>query len=122
MAADWGGWGPRYLVARQQAIGTIGFHAPPWLEPTGEVEIGFGLVPSARGHGLGTEAVAALLAEVDAVGVQVRASVGPGNAASLRLLAVGGFTALRGSDEDGRLVLGRPGRTSRVAPPTGDLL
>ena len=98
-------WGPRHLVHEQQAVGGIGFFGPP---VDGEVEVGYGLVESARGRGLVAEALAALLAVTDGLGVRVRASVEPANRPSVRVLAVAGFTDLRGSTEDGKLVMGRP--------------
>jgi [ribosomal protein S5]-alanine N-acetyltransferase len=87
------------------AVGTIGPLGPP---EDGEVEVGFGLVEAARGRGLASEALRALLAETDVAGVRVRAGVRPGNGASLRVLAGCGFTELRGSDHEGVLVLARP--------------
>ncbi|TNM48174.1 GNAT family N-acetyltransferase [Nocardioides albidus] len=107
-------WGPRSIVSLKQrlVIGSIGFFGPP--EPAAddvpEVEVGYGLVAAARGYGLATEALGALLARADAAGVRVRASVAPDNAASLRVAAKAGFTAVRGSTEDGELVLVRPPR------------
>ena len=98
-------WGPRHLVHDQQAVGSIGFFGPP---AGGEVEVGYGLVEAARGQGLVTGALAALLAETDRLGVRVRASVAPTNRAGLRVLAASGFTDLRGSTEDGELVMARP--------------
>lgn len=47
-----------YLIRRRSdgsAVGGIGFFGPP--DGTGTVEFGYGLVPSARGAGLATEAV-----------------------------------------------------------------
>ena len=38
------------------AVGTIGFFGPP--DETGTVMVGYGLVPSARGHGLAAGAAA----------------------------------------------------------------
>ena len=106
-------WGPRHVVRGRTALGSIGFFAPP--EPTGpadrqvaEVEVGYGLVREARGWGFATEALRALVAETDRLGVRVRASVQPDNPASLRVLAKCGFTELRGADEDGQLVMVRP--------------
>ncbi len=98
-------WGPRHLVWEQLAVGGIGFFGPP---VDGEVEVGYGLVESARGHGLVTEALAALLTETDRLGVRVRASVEPTNRASIRVLAAAGFVDLRGSNEQGELVMVRP--------------
>ncbi len=107
-------WGPRSIVSRKQevVIGSIGFFGPP--EPAAdevpEVEVGFGLVAPARGYGLATEALLALLGPVDRAGARVRASIAPDNAASLRVAAKAGFTQVRGSTEDGELVLVRPAR------------
>ena len=106
-------WGPRHVVRGRTALGSIGFFGPP--EETGppdeqvpEAEVGYGLVAEARGWGFATEALRALLAETDRLGVRVRASVRPDNPASLRVLARCGFTELRGADEDGQLVMVRP--------------
>ena len=73
-----------------------------------EAEVGYGLVEEARGDGVATEALTALLGEADRAGVRVRASVRPDNAPSIRVLAKCGFTELRGSNEDGELVMARP--------------
>jgi RimJ/RimL family protein N-acetyltransferase len=92
-------------------IGSIGFFgAPAEHEGVPEVEVGFGLVEDSRGHGAVTEALTALLVEVDRVGVRVRASVRPENTACLRVLAKCGFTQLRGTTEDGELVMVRAPR------------
>lgn len=100
-----GAWGPRHVVLGQQAVGTLACFAPP---EQGEAEVGFGLVPEARGDGVATEALRALVAAAEGVGVRLRATVFPDNAAALRVLAKGGFTELRGGDEDGALVMARP--------------
>lgn len=105
LARDGETWGPRHIMWDGRAVGTIGPLGPP---EDGEVEVGYGLVESARGRGLAAEALRALLAETDAAGVRVRAGVRPDNAASLRVLAGCGFTELRGSDDEGALVLARP--------------
>ena len=106
------GWGPRHVVRAFDGlvVGSIGFFGPPDPSPDGvpETEIGYGLVADARGHGAATEAVRGLLAQTDRLGVRVRASVQPDNTASVRVLAKCGFTELRGSDEDGNLVMARP--------------
>ena len=102
-------WGPRSIVRGVTVLGSIGFFGPPDDSAgTPEVEVGYGLVAEARGYGFATEALRALLVATDAAGVRVRASVSPDNAASLRVLAVCGFTELRGSNEDGELVMARP--------------
>lgn len=112
-------WGPRHITRTFDGLvfGSIGFFGPPapgsGLSSDGvpEVEIGYGLVSDARGRGVATEAVRALLAHADASGVRVRASVLPDNAASIRVLAKCGFTELRGANEDGDLVMARPLRS-----------
>lgn len=102
-------WAPRHIVRGATVLGSIGFYGPPVdVDGVPEVEIGYGLVPEARGWGFATESLAALVAAADAAGVRVRASVQPNNAPSLRVLATCGFTGLRGSDEDGGLVMVRP--------------
>jgi RimJ/RimL family protein N-acetyltransferase len=105
-------WGPRSIVSLKQqlVIGSIGFFGPPEEADDGvpEVEVGYGLVGPARGYGLATEALGALLARADAAGVRVRASIAPDNAASLRVAAKAGFTGVRGTTEDGEMVLVRP--------------
>ena len=102
---DRGHWGPRHVVLGHRAVGSIGCFGTP---EDGETEVGFGLVPEARGQGVATEALRGLLAATDAAGVRLRASVDPGNTASLRLLARCGFSELRGSSEAGELVMARP--------------
>lgn len=105
-------WGPRHVVRAFDGlvVGGIGFFGPPAPGPDGEpeVEVGYGLVPGARGHGAATEALRGMLTQADLLGVRVRASVQPSNTASVRVLAKCGFTGLRGSDEDGNLVMVRP--------------
>ena len=105
-------WGPRHITRTFDGLvfGSIGFFGPPTPSPDDvqEVEIGYGLVSDARGRGVATEAVRALLRLTDASGVRVRASVSPDNAASIRVLAKCGFTELRGANEDGELVMARP--------------
>ena len=105
-------WGPRHVVRANDGLvcGSIGFFGPPAAGADGvpEAEVGYGLVAEARGHGVATEALKGMLAETDRMGVRVRASVLPENAASLRVLATCGFTELRGANEDGELVMARP--------------
>lgn len=103
-------WGPRHVVRGTTTLGSIGFFGPPEDAPDGvpEVEVGYGLVDEAHGWGFATEALRAVLVETDRAGVRVRASVDPDNKASIRVLAKCGFTELRGSNEDGQLVMARP--------------
>jgi len=102
---DLGHWGPRHVVLDDRAVGSIGCFGAP---EDGETEVGFGLVPDARGRGVATEALRGLLAATDAAGVRLRASVDPDNTASLRVLARCGFSELRGSTAEGELVMARP--------------
>ncbi|HWI42656.1 MAG TPA: GNAT family N-acetyltransferase [Nocardioides sp.] len=106
-------WGPRSIVLQGWTVGSIGFFGPPApaADDVPEVEVGYGLVPEGRGRGLVTEALTALLVLTDAAGVRVRASIQPDNTASLRVAAKVGFTQLRGSTEDGELVMVRPLRS-----------
>ena len=103
-------WGPRSIVLDGLVVGSIGFFGPPQQADDGvpETEVGYGLVEDARGAGVATEALSAVLAGADAAGVRVRASVRPDNAPSIRVLAKCGFNELRGSNEDGELVMARP--------------
>jgi RimJ/RimL family protein N-acetyltransferase len=111
-SADDLGWSPRHVVRAFDGlvVGSIGFYGPPVVADDGvpEAEIGYGLVGVARGRGVATEAVTGMLSQTDRLGVRVRASVEPGNTASVRVLAKCGFTQLRGADEDGNLVMARP--------------
>ncbi|CUR55651.1 GCN5-related N-acetyltransferase [metagenome] len=104
-------WGPRHVVRAFDGlvVGSIGFFGPPdVVDGVLETEIGYGLVAEARGRGVATEAVRALLRHTDRHGVRVRASVLPDNTASLKVLAACGFTELRGSTGEGELVMARP--------------
>ena len=79
------------------AIGGGGFKGPP---NDGAVEIGYGLAPSARGHGYAAEAVRALLAIATGHGLSsVRADTTPGNIASQRTLLKAGFRLISTDDE-----------------------
>jgi RimJ/RimL family protein N-acetyltransferase len=106
------GWGQRHIVRSSDGlvIGSIGFFGAPCAGPdeVPETEVGFGLVEEARGHGAVSEALTALLQQTDLAGVRIRASVAPENRSSLKVLAGCGFTQLRGSTEDGELVMVRP--------------
>jgi len=105
-------WTSRHIVRAFDGlvVGSIGFFGPPAPAADGvpETEVGYGLVEDARGRGVATEAVTGLLAHTDRLGVRVRASVEPDNTASVRVLAKCGFTQLRGSDDEGNLVMARP--------------
>ena len=47
------------LADEALVIGDVGFHAPP--DDLGEVSVGFGIVPAARGRGFAVEALRAVL-------------------------------------------------------------
>ncbi|WGL52650.1 GNAT family N-acetyltransferase [Nocardioides sp. BP30] len=101
-------WGPRSIARGVTVLGSIGFFGPPEAgDGPAEVEVGYGLVREAWGWGFATEALQGLLAELEP-GIAVRASIRPENAASLRVVAKCGFTRLRGTTEDGELVMVRP--------------
>jgi RimJ/RimL family protein N-acetyltransferase len=83
-----------YVIVRRSdglAVGDAGFHGPPGED--GEVEIGYALVPAARGNGLAAEATGLLVAWARAQpGVRrVVARVDPANEPSRRLLERLGF-------------------------------
>jgi ribosomal-protein-alanine N-acetyltransferase len=73
------------------AIGHLNFHAAP--DASGQVEIGYTLLPEARGQGYGIEAVRAMFDWArQAHGVhRFRASVAPDNERSLNLIGKLGF-------------------------------
>jgi predicted acetyltransferase len=81
-------WG--HTEGRRELIGTIGFHKGP--DETGRVEIGYRIEPGFRRRGIATECVRALLAWAESQGVhRFRASVAPGNVASLAIIRSFGF-------------------------------
>lgn len=75
----------------REAIGYLNFHAGP--DQHGMVEIGYTLMPAARGQGYAIEAVRAAVdwATRDHGVRRFRASVAPGNERSLNLIAKLGF-------------------------------
>jgi RimJ/RimL family protein N-acetyltransferase len=76
-----------------QAVGGIGFKGPP---EGGVAEIGYGLVPSARGQGYAAEAVVALLRLAGEQGLtKIFADTTPNNFASQRTLVRAGFRLVR---------------------------
>lgn len=85
---DDGGW---LVVVDGAVAGECGWRGGP--DATGDVEIGYGLSDARRGQGLGTEAVALMVAWAEAQpGVErVSARVLAGNNASRRLLQRLGF-------------------------------
>jgi len=86
-----------------QAIGYLNFHGGP--DATGMVEVGYTLLPAARGRGYAVEAVRAAFEWATRVhGIRrFRASVAPDNERSLNLIAKLGFvkTGEQWDEEDG---------------------
>ncbi len=75
------------------AIGGIGFFSPP--DESGAVELGFGLVPSARGKGLATEALVTALEIARHHGaLSVKADTTHENVASQRVIIKAGFVEI----------------------------
>ena len=81
-----------YQIRRRSdglAIGGVGFKGPP---DGGVVEVGYGLVPSARGQGYAAEALEILVQIAAGLGVTtIRAETDPDNGASRRTLEHAGF-------------------------------
>lgn len=102
-------WGHRQVVERESglAVGGIGFAGPP---EGGEVEVGYGIVPSRQGRGYATEAVQAMaaMAWAQPAVTAVLASTDPGNVASQRVLGKAGFRRVAEASEY-RYRLDRPG-------------
>jgi RimJ/RimL family protein N-acetyltransferase len=84
-------------------VGRAGFHGPP--DDDGMVEVGYAVDPVYRRRGYGRAALAALLARAagDPAVRVIRASVSPGNVASLGLIAQFGFVRVgdQWDDDDG---------------------
>lgn len=86
------------------ASGTVGFKSGP---VTGWLEVGYGVVPSQRGHGVATTAVARLLAMVEGRGLSIRAETATSNLASQSVLRHLAFeeTVRHDGPEDGPLIV-----------------
>jgi [ribosomal protein S5]-alanine N-acetyltransferase len=93
----------RAVHGNLEAVGYLNFHAAP--DESGMVEVGYTLLPDARGHGYASEAVRAAFEWATRVhGIhRFRASVSPDNERSLNLIAKLGFrqTGDQWDDEDG---------------------
>jgi RimJ/RimL family protein N-acetyltransferase len=93
-----GEWGPWQVIERASGllVGGVGFKGAP--DDDGVVEIGYGLSPAARGRGLATEAVTALVEHARSRGVRaVRAEVDAANEPSMRVLERTGFAQVEDS-------------------------
>jgi [ribosomal protein S5]-alanine N-acetyltransferase len=78
------------LKGTRQAIGRVGFHAPPDAE--GTVEIGYSVSPAFRGRGFAREMATALISWSASRGCTAcLASVRPDNAPSLAIIETLGF-------------------------------
>jgi [ribosomal protein S5]-alanine N-acetyltransferase len=102
-------WGHRQVVERASGlvVGGIGFFGPP--RESGEVEVGYGIVPSRQGRGYATEALQTMLAMAwaDPRVTVVVAGTDPGNLASQRVLGKAGFRRIAAEGEF-RYRLSRP--------------
>jgi RimJ/RimL family protein N-acetyltransferase len=88
-----------FCIVRNDTGLTIGdalFHGPP--DDRGTVDIGYGLVPSARGHGFATIAVCAMLkwAFAQPAVTRITANTTDDNAASVRVMERAGMTISHG--------------------------
>ena len=97
-------WVVRAVVVEPEGVvGHAGFHGPP--DADGAVEVGYTVLPHLRGRGYARAALAALVAEAAAAPQVrvVRASVQPGNAASLAVVRGAGFVHVgdQVDEEDG---------------------
>lgn len=102
------------------AVGGIGFFGPP--DDDGAVEVGYGLVPSARGHGLAAAALAHAVDIAFAHGVRVvRADTDPANLPSSRVLERAGFRELGESGGLRHFELRAPAAQRPVAQRPADL-
>ena len=108
-------WGPWVVLEQGRAVGGVGFHEPPEMDPEGWVELGYGIAGSAQGRGIATAATLAMIALARQAGVsRVRATCLPGNTASGRVLAKAGLVRA-GSDADGEDLWVLPGPRSKVS-------
>ena len=101
-------WSARHVVRRSdgRAVGSIGFFGPP--DEHGQVEVGYGLVESARRQGLISDALATAIAAAEATGAQVIAHTTDDNVASRATLAKFGFVRQDATNDDGERLYVRP--------------
>jgi [ribosomal protein S5]-alanine N-acetyltransferase len=102
-------FGHRMVIERETGtvVGGIGFFGPP---QDGEVEIGYGIVPSRQRRGYATEAVQAMVADIlqmDSVRT-VTAHVELDNPASVRVLEKSGMTLCDANQEQATYHIRRP--------------
>ena len=113
-----------FVVVDGEVVGEAGVKALP--DDDGCVEIGYGLVPTARGKGTATEAVRLLINLAQARGVRkVIAEVLDDNPASQRVLTKLGFARVRSAESDEgpsgwwELDLGEPPTRPETRSPPG---
>jgi RimJ/RimL family protein N-acetyltransferase len=100
-------WSASWLiVADGLVVGTIGFKGGP---VNGELEVGYGVVPSHQRRGVATNALARLLDVVGERGLPITAETAAENIASQRVVTKNGFkeTERRTTDQDGELIVWR---------------
>ncbi len=100
-------WLPRVLLrqgtgAQPEVVGEAGFHGPP--DAAGRVEIGYMVLAAHRRRGYAEEAARGLMswASADQGITRFRASISPGNIASLNLIRKLGFTLVGRQHHDQR--------------------
>ncbi|KUF19936.1 acetyltransferase [Streptomyces silvensis] len=106
-------------VADRRAVGAMGFHGVP--DDEGWAEVGYDLVPEARGNGYATEALRALTAwaldHPDHTSVSgVRAVTNPDNTASHAVLTRAGFTRTADRDDSHTFEYARTRQPDSVSP------
>lgn len=108
-------WGSRLVVRRadHQVVGSLGFYGPP--DERGGVEIGYGLVESARGQGLITDALRLAVPAAEAAGAWVQAHTAYDNVASRRALLSAGFVETGAVNDSGEARFARPGAPREVS-------
>lgn len=110
-SADDATWGPRYIVRTNGTltVGTVAFAHPP--QPTAggwEVPLQLNLIASAYGYGVIAELLTALTELTDPLRVSLVGRTSPADAEQLKAFTQAGFTQLRGTDEEGRLIIAHP--------------
>ena len=107
--ADARRFGHRLVVERDTStvVGGAGFFGPP---REGEVEIGYGIVPSRQRRGYATEAVQAMVADAFRLGsvLTVTANVDLDNPASIRVLEKSGMALCTQNQEQATYHIRRP--------------
>ena len=102
-------FGHRLVVERDTStvVGGAGFFGPP---REGEVEIGYGIVPSRQRRGYATEAVQAMVADAFRLGsvLTVTANVDLDNPASIRVLEKSGLALCTQNQEQATYHIRRP--------------